>query len=1140
MKSRTLLALLTGWTTLSAVGFAQAGPRGKAAMDLRQGFESPPPSARPRVWWHWMNGNITKVGIALDLEWMHRVGIAGFQNFDAALASPKVVEKRLVYMTPEWKDAFLFATHKADELGLEMAIAGSPGWSESGGPWVKPNQAMKKIVWSETSVEGGKPFQGVLPAPPTETGPLGNLAQEDLTGSINGGEKIPPPIDFGATSAVIAFPEPAVEVPMSELKPKITVSDGSQLDGALLWDGDLNHAVQFKGAAPGEKSWIQFEFDAPQAIQAITFALGGQRDRLEQSGGETKDGPVLQSSQDGLLFEPVVRLPTLGAVQHTMSFAPVRAKFFRLEFTEKAASKLNTGNSDPSEMGLKAPNGSPMHKIAELVLHTGSRVNRVEEKAAFATLEDLYGAATPTVDALSAIPVKGVIDLTSRMQPDGRLDWTPPEGRWTVLRMGYSLTGITNHPAPPEATGPEVDKLSHAYVKDYIDRYLDNYKDATGGMMGKRGVRYVITDSWEAGTQNWTDEMIPEFTKRRGYDPRPWMPVLTGRIVGSAAESDHFLWDFRRTIAELLKENHYGTIAAELHARGMGQYGESHEEGRATIGDGMEMKQADDVPMAAMWTQRPGVNAEQFGFNADVRESASVAHIYGQNLVAAESMTAGSVPWGWSPSTLKPTADKELAVGLNRFVIHSSVHQPLIGKAPGLALGPFGQWFNRNEVWAEQAGPWITYLARNDYMLQQGHFIADIAYFYGEDSNVTAIFGHKSPDVPEGYNYDFVNGDVLLNRFSVRGQDLVTQSGMQYRVLILDPYSTHMSLPVLKGLAKLVKAGATVIGKAPVDTPSLADDQTVFKALVAEIWGDKGEDRAVGKGRILQTGSVADGLKLAKVSPDFTFERSTAQNQVLFVHRRTTDTDLYYVDSRSDQAQKFLASFRVTGKQPELWHADTGKIEPASYTVADGMTTVPLALEPFGTVFVVFREPTKQTSRMLPEVRVAELEQLDGSWDVAFEEGRGAPASARFDTLSPWSENPDAGIKYFSGHGTYTKHIEIPGRYIKNGQRVWIDLGDVANLAEVTVNGKPLGIAWKAPYRVDVTDALKAGDNVLQVRVADLWVNRLIGDAQPGATQYTFTVRNPYKANSPLVPSGLLGPVRLLREEPGTIRKAGE
>ncbi len=1131
MKARFAFFRLGIFATLGLFFCGQVIFAQQVSTDLQQGFQSPPESARPRVWWHWMNGNITKEGINLDLEWMKRIGIGGFQNFDAALGTPQVVPKRLVYMTPGWKDAFLFTTHKADELGLEMAIAGSPGWSESGGPWVKPYQAMKKLVWSETMVEGGQPFHGVLPPPPKQTGPFGDLAQGDLMGAMGGAEAPPPPVDFGADSVVIAFRTPAAEVSMAELKPRVTTSAGNDIDASILWEGDLNRSIAFPAAAPGQKSWIQFEFAKPQSIQAVTFAMGGPGNPLAQFMPETGQGPVFEKSEDGGTFQEIVRLPTAGAVQHTLAFLPVSARFFRLTFLEKELAKAGLGDIDLSEFGGKPPAGPPMHRIAELAPHTGPRVNRFEEKAAFATLPDNYAAATPEMSVGAAIRMADVIDLTTKLQKDGTLDWTPPPGRWTVLRMGYSLTGITNHPASPEATGPEVDKLNAEYVKDYFTHYLDQYKDATGGMMGKRGLQYVINDSWEAGTENWTDDMIPEFVKRRGYDPRPWMPVLTGRIVGSAADSDRFLWDFRRTLAELVVENHYGTLSAELHARGMGQYGESHESGRATIGDGMEMKRYDDVPMAAMWTQRPGVNEDLYGADADIRESASVAHIWGQNLVAAESMTAASNPWGWSPNTLKPTADKELAEGLNRFVIHTSVHQPLIGKAPGLALGPFGQWFTRNETWAEQAQPWITYLGRSSYLLQQGKFVADIAYFYGEDSNVTAIFASKSPDVPAGYNFDFVNADALEHKLSVRDDALVTESGMRYRVLVLDPYSAHMSLPVLRRIQTLVHDGATVIGKRPAGTPSLADDQAAFHAIVEDIWGSTEENRSVGKGRLLQQGSVAEALQEAKVAPDFTFKKTRTESEVLFVHRRTATADLYYLDNRSDQKESIDANFAIAGKAAELWHADTGKVEPASYSIADGRTTVPLNLDPYGTVFVVFRHAASKSSRLLPSIHETAIASFDGVWDLSFEKDKGAPAAVKLDQLSSWSDNADPGIRYFSGHGTYTRHINLPASSFKKGDSLWIDLGTVNDLAEVTVNGKPLGIAWKAPYRVDATGALRPGDNVLQVRVVNLWVNRLIGDQQPNAKQYTFTVRNPYTATSPLLPSGLIGPVRLMRDE---------
>lgn len=679
-----------------------------------------------------------------------------------------------------------------------------------------------------------------------------------------------------------------------------------------------------------------------------------------------------------------------------------------------------------------------------------------------------------------------------------------------------------------------MDKFNSRYVKHYMDAYLDSYRETVGaGMMGKRGIRYVITDSWEAGSQNWTDDMIAQFQKRRGYDPRPWLPVLAGRVVESSTASDQFLWDFRKTIADLISDEHYGQIEASLKERGMGHYGESHESGRVMVADGMEVKKLDDIPMSAMWVQKPGVNQPMYGYNADDRESASVAHIYGQNIAAAESMTScnTSTAWAWSPATLKPAADQEFVNGINRFVIHESAHQALVGKAPGITLGPCGQWFNRNDTWAEQASVWTKYLARNSYLLQQGRFAADILYYYGEDTNLTILFEKKAPDLPAGYGFDYINADALIHELSVTDGQITTKSGMKYQVLALGPYSQHMSLPVLQALYKLVKQGAIVAGPKPIQDPSLADNLAEFARLNAEVFGDSEGVHTVGKGKVFVGQNAEAALQALKTVPDFTFSKPVSGSQIAFVHRKLADGDLYFLDNRSDHDVDIDGTFRITGKAPELWYSETGIVKPVSYNIADGHTTVPLHFEPWGTVFLVFRTQTKVTAVTLPELEEAPLTTLDGPWDLSFQPDRGAPATVKLDKLISWSDSVDAGVRYFSGSGTYVKTIEAPADWFTPGGTLWIDLGDVKNLADVTLNGKPLGVVWHAPYRVDVTGNLKPGANQLTIKVINAWVNRLIGDQQPDAkVKYTFATIKAYSESSPLQASGLLGPVRVLKE----------
>jgi hypothetical protein len=1113
-----ILAAGVCWMSIYPTGARSSPDR------LQREFLSPPDSAKPYVWWHWMNGNVKKEGIKRDLQWMHRVGIGGLQNFfDISMNTPNVVDRPLVYATPKWRETFRYAVTLADRLGLKYAVAGSPGFSESGGPWVRPEQGMKKLVWSETRVIGGAPFSGKLPPPPRTVGPFQNVPQSSNVQLVGTTQATPVP-ELYKDVAVVAYRLPAGDHWPSELHPVATSSAGA-IDASLLWDGDFTTSVNLPFGEEDKPAWITLDFGSPQVMQSMTLALQGKTG-VEYLIDPSRVAAELQGSEDNSAFRSIATLPFTTDFEQTVSFAPITARYFRLI--------LPTPSSVPGAAVLFGPLPKE-HRVAEFVLHTVPRVNQFEQKAGFFSW---FLNGDVTLDRIATLPIANrdavnssdIVDLSSRLRPDGAVDWTPPAGRWAILRIGFSLLGTTNHPASPEATGLEVDKLSQSAVKTYMDSYLIQFQSILGPkLIGQDGLHAMVNDSWEIGSQNWTDELPTEFARRRGYDLRLWLPALMGRIIDSAESTDRFLWDFRRTLGELVSQNHYGQIAASLHERGMIHYNESHEQGRAFIGDGMDAKRFDDVPMGAMWTNS---FFPQEQYDADLHESASVAHIYGQNLVAAESLTAVGGPgaaYVYTPENLKPTIDRELADGVNRIVVHASVHQPLSKPGPGVALPPFGQWFTRNETWAEQARPWVTYLSRSSYLLQQGTFVADVIYYYGQDSNVTALYARHLPAVPEGYAFDFASAHALT-KLSVRNGLLVTASGMRYHILALDPRTRLMSLDVLRQIAQLVKDGATVVGDKPTATPSLADDAKEFHSLADALWGsDAAGDHRYGQGLIISGKSLAEAIVDLKLDPDFSCSKPAADTTVWFVHRRLDDGDLYFVNNRQERAEHIEARFRVIGKEPELWHADTGVAEPTSYRIEGNHTIVPLRLDPRDAVFVVFRQDTQQRERKIAEPIRKPLGAVAGPWQVRFPPGRGAPAQALFKELESWTTQSDSGIKYFSGTATYETHLNVPASWLAQGQRVEIDLGVVKNLAEVLVNGKSAGVLWKAPFRIDVAELLHRGINRLAVRVTNLWPNRLIGDRQPNALPVAFTTFNPYSRDSPLLESGLLGPVTILR-----------
>ena len=1108
---------------------------------LEQGFRQPPDSAKPRVWWHWLNGNVTKEGITADLEWMHRVGIGGMQMFDGSLGTPQFVDKRLVWMTPEWKDAFRHAGAEADRLGLEMAMAASGGWSETAGPWVKPEEGMKKVVWSETQVQGPKKFNGTLPHPPSVNGRYQNIPVPPdfdfpTDTSLPGAKPepklpaLPPDPTYYADTAVIAYRIPDGETRMLDHHPKVT-SSPANLDTAALVDGDVSKSIALPYADQAKPSWIQFEFAEPFRAQAFTIAVAPG---LQFGGASVPDGEV-QASKDGTNWITLATLPgpahgSGGFPVRTYSFPQVTAKYYRAIFKPSPPSRF------AAMLGLP-----PAHdfKIAEIEFHSGPRVHHWQEKAAFANMYEFESAATPALPANQVTSSHDVIDLTSTMGKDGTLDWEVPAGKWVILRMGYSLTGEKNHPATREATGYEVDKLSRKHVENYVKTYVDMVSDAIGPYFGK-SFRYFLMDSWEANTENWTDDMVSEFRQRRGYDPTPFLPVLTGRVIESADASDRFLWDFRRTIADLLADNHYGAATDYFHKRGVGLYAEAMGADLPTTGDGLLNKGRVDVPMAEFWTSLPG-EKDTPEHPADVREAASAAHIYGKRIAATESFTSmPTIPgWAQSPFYLKPIGDQYLAMGVNRIVFHTSDHQPFVDDVhkPGMTLGFFGQHYTRNITWAEQAVAWNNYLARCSYLLQQGLFVGDLAYYYGEGAPATVPFWKEvHPAPPAGYSYDYMNTEVLLTRMSVKDGRLVLPDGMSYRVLVLPEDVDQLTVPVLRKIRDLVSEGAIVIAPRPVRSPSLtgypASDDEV-RAIANDVWGaidgKSITENHYGKGKIYWGKPVTEVLAGAKTPLDFEYNRPEFDTNLVWIHRRSADADFYFVANQKERAEDVKTSFRVDGKEAELWHPDTGMTEPAEYKIENGRTFVPLHLDPNGSVFVVFRHSASTPSRTLPQPTNTELATIQGPWHVSFPPHWGAPLSIRLDNLVSWTDSPDAGVKYFSGTATYTKDIEAPKEWFRLGAKIILDLGKVKEIAEVSVNGKPIDtILWKPPFQAEVTGVLTPGANHLEIKITNLWPNRMIGDQQPGVQKrYTFTDYKPYKADSPLLESGLFGPVKL-------------
>ncbi|HEX3357676.1 MAG TPA: glycosyl hydrolase, partial [Tepidisphaeraceae bacterium] len=1026
---------------------------GYAADPLSDGFRNPPDSAKPQTWWHWMNGNVTKEGITADLESMNRVGVGGAEIFVAAEGIPAGPVK---FNSPEFLDMMKHAASEADRLGLELCFHNCAGWSSSGGPWNTPEHAMQFLESSETHVKGPAKYSEILPQPPTR-------------------------LNFYRDVVVLAYrraDQPAGSLPATAPK-VLTSADG--IDGSKVVDGDANSEVMLPRPSSEKPQFVELILDQPLAARSIVITPGKG---ILSCGGE------VQSSDDGVSFHALHSFDIAKGSTHPVAVSlgekPAVAKFFRVLFSRASANVR-------------------VIPLAEVQLSTRAQVENAQLKAGY--LSSAVQTQTSNTSTDGAVRHEDMVDLTDKLGPDGKLTWDVPEGDWTIQRIGYSPTGRENHPAPPEGTGPECDKFSTEALDAHWAGYPQKVLDALGPLAGKT-LNDCLIDSYEVGGQNWTPKMREEFQKRRGYDPTRYLPAMSGVLVDSPEISERFLWDIRRTIADLFADNYYGHFADLCHAHGLKASIEPYSGPYESLLCGKPA----DIVMGEFWSGSHG--------DPSIKLASSVAHIYGKQLVGAESFTARPPTngrWQEDPYSLKALGDRMFCDGINRLIFHRFAHQPWLDRYPGMTMGQWGFHFDRTNTWFEQSTAWIKYLARCQYLLQQGRFVADVAYLDGESAPIETQIG--KPPMPAGFDYDDINADVLMSASAKDGR-IVLSGGMSYAALVLPPNSDLMRPPLLHKIRDLVNEGATVIGPKPRRSPSLQDypkcDQEV-EALSNETWGDcDGKSitqHSLGKGKVVSGKSLAECFA-GKLQPDFE-SPSDSSEQFVYIHRAVDDTDIYFVSNQKNDFVKATCTFRVTGKVPQLWHADTGVTEAAPvWSDSDGRTTVPLRFDPSGSVFVIFTKTDSspahltqvapspddlitssdgqivlsawntgaydfQTSagqtKHVEATEAPKQSEVAGPWELRFPPNWGAPPSVTLEKLISWPTHSDPGVKYFSGTATYIKTLDITPEMLLPDHALYLDLGKVKNLAQVKLNDKDLGILWKPPFRVRLNDIAKAG-----------------------------------------------------------------
>lgn len=1057
-----------------------------------QAFKNPAKNYLPKTWMHAMNGNLSKPGFTQDFKAMKEAGIGGAIFFHVHRRNKPYSSRGPVrFGSDEFYDTLVHAAAQADKNDIEFGIHNADGWTSSGGPWVSPEMSMKRITWSEQAVQVKQDETRLIPPQP---GYAEGLYQD---------------------VAVIALPANPYNQSNAFAKAQFSSSDAS-LDANLVADTDWDSELEFT-TNKNNNYWIQVEVDKPTTLRSLQIETPNRH-------GEA----ALQISNDGIHFTTVVeklRRPRTGA--RMWAFSPqlvsdkqdgYQAKYFRIVFDKPITIKRFDLWSVP----------------------------RFDHWLSMNSMERGRLSLTPNIAPDAITKKEDVLVLNQGALPKDGIKL--PKGNWRVLRFGYTSTGAFNVPATIEGEGLEVDKFDAKALEFHFEQYVGKLVKK----VKEKGINSLKTteiDSYEVGGQNWTKGIEQSFKQKFNYDLIPWLPTLTGRVIESPAHTGAILQELRQHQSDLMVENYFGEFTRLTKKYGLESYIEPYGWGPF---DELAAGGKADRLMGEFWVR-------DTQYHGRVAAAISSGHIYGKKIISAESFTSiNTVNWYGHPYFYKHYGDKMWARGINETMFHRFAHQPNNHIKPGMTMDSIGSHIDRTQTWWNNGGEaWFDYLARGSYLLQQGVPDNDFLIHLGDVAPLR-VGNANNTGVPDGFGYNYTNTDVLLNRLSVENGWLVLPEGTRYRALQLHR-TDYLHLKTLKRVQALVAKGATVIGTKPKQVIGYSEwsDQAEFKRIADQLWGDGTPAiRQYKKGKI-SSWSLNESIEHLGYEVDLKLNGAPA---TFFAQRRIGDNDLYYFYNDQPTFQHIKVNLRDGDGQPEIWNIDDGSIEEIKDYRRDGKRLITdLALEPYAGRFIVIRRDDQkvayngQHSELVKAVYHNQGTELSGPWQVGFDPKWGGPESVTFNQLQDWSKHKNPDIKYYSGTAKYQKTFTVSAQDISANQPLYIDLGEVQQIAEVSINGKKLATLWKPPYAVNITNAVKAGKNQLKVKITNTWVNRLIGDQDlpdtsgyqmtgdtvpwlnanqkpPQSERFTFTGYNFFDKDNKKVlqSSGLLGPVRTI------------